>query len=101
MQAEPVSFALDRSIKVPRGIVVKTGYVDVFKIRLACRDKIAVGDVSIAYQKVLQLGDSEQFPCPTGKWDGETFELADGRHQWLASVMLGKTHILVAWLEPK
>lgn len=97
----PVSFALDRSMKVPPGHIVKTGYVDVFKIKLACRDRMAVGDVGAAYQKLLQLGDHEQFPCPTGKWKGKIFELHDGRHQWVASIMLGKTHMLVSWVEVK
>lgn len=86
---------------VPQGVLVKTGYVDVFSIRLACRDLMSVGDVSTAYQRRLQLGNNEPFPCPTGYWDEdtETFILMDGRHQWVASVMLGKTHILVSWLE--
>jgi len=99
MSAQPVSLAIDRSFAVPAGCVVKTGYVDVFKVRLACRERMAVGDVAAAYQKVLQLGDSEQWPCPTGQWDKDIFELSDGRHQWIASVMLGKTHMLVSWID--
>lgn len=96
---EPVAISADRSLLVKPGKVVKTGYVDVWKVRLACRERMAVGDVSAAYQKLLQLGDSSEWPCPVGEWDGETFVVHDGRHCWVASVMLGKTHMLVAWME--
>lgn len=83
---------------VPHGKVVRTGYVDVFKVRLACRDRISVGDFGHAYQKRLQCGDKQPFPCPNGEWDGDTFVIHDGRHEWLATVALGHTHILVAWI---
>lgn len=101
MHPTPVSFASDRSLRVPETHVVRTAYVDVFCIRLECRDRMAVGDVGVAYQKLLQLGNDEQWPCPTGRWseDGKTFLLADGRHQWVASVMLGREKMLVCWLE--
>lgn len=99
MQAQPVSIAGDRTIRVPSGAIVRTNYVDVFKVKLACRERMAVGDVGAAYQKVLQLGDHEQFPCPVGYWEEDTFVLQDGRHHWIASIMLGKTHILVSWIE--
>jgi hypothetical protein len=95
----PVAFAFDKSIAVPQGAIVRTGYVDVFAVRLACRERMAIGDVSEAYQKRLQLGDCEPFPCPTGYWEEGIFILIDGRHGWIANVMLGKTHILVSWLE--
>jgi hypothetical protein len=95
----PAVYAEDRSIRVPSGKIVRTGYVDVFKVRLACRERMAVGDVAAAYQKRLQLGSDQSWPCPNGYWDGETFVLQDGRHEWVSSVMLGLSHVLVAWLE--
>lgn len=90
----------DRTLDIPPGHVVRTGYVDVFSVRLACRDRLAVGDVDRAYQRRLQLGDRQPWPCPNGWWEGETFVVADGRHEWVATVMLGHTHMLVAWTEP-
>lgn len=90
----------DRSLLLAPGEVVKTGYVDVFKVRLACRERMAVGDVDRAFQRLLQLGTQSAWPCPNGHWEGETFVIEDGRHEWIAGVMLGKTHILVAWVEP-
>lgn len=90
----------DRALRVQPGWTVETGYVDVFRIRMACRDRMAVGDVGAAYHKALQLGNDEQFPCPTGEWDGDTFVLQDGRHHWISCLMLGKSHMLVSWLAP-
>lgn len=95
----PLRLAIDRALLVPAGHVVRTGLVDVFKVRLANRARMGVGDFDRAYQKRLQVGEGHPFPCPNGHWEGETFVLADGRHEWLATVALGHTHILVAWLE--
>lgn len=88
----------DRSLKIPPGKLVKTGYVQIFQTRLACRERMAVGDVDKAYQKKLQLGDQGSWPPPNGYWDGDTFVIQDGRHEWVAAVMLGNTHLFVAWI---
>lgn len=98
MSITAVTQAFDRSISVPSGSVVKTGYVDVFRVRLACRERMAMGDIDHAYQKRLQSGGNHPWPCPTGEWDGDTFMLYDGRHEWIATVALGHTHMLVAWV---
>jgi hypothetical protein len=95
---QPASFSADRSMIVASGQVVKTAYVDVWKCRLANRDRMAVGDVAASYQKVLQLGEQSAWPCPNGHWEGDTFVIEDGRHEWLACVMVGRSHMLVAWL---
>jgi len=89
----------DRSMRVPPGHIVCTQYVPIFSVRLACRERMAVGDVASAFQKRLQLGHYEPFPCPIGHWDGDEFVIVDGRHQWVANVMLGKSHILVSWIQ--
>lgn len=89
----------DRSLQIPAGAVVKTGYVDIFKVKLACRERMAVGDVDRAYQKKLQLGSSQSWPPPNGYWEGDTFVIQDGRHEYIASVMLGHTHLFVAWID--
>jgi hypothetical protein len=91
----------DRHMAIPAGYLVITGYVSVEKVRLGCRDRMSVGDVETAYRKLLQLGDQQPFPCPNGEWDGDTFVIHDGRHEYVASLMLGKNYILVAWIEPQ
>jgi hypothetical protein len=93
------SFAADRTLRVPRGKRILTGYVNVWKCRLANRERMAVGDVGSAVQKLLQLGEDSLHPAPNGKWEGDEFVIHDGRHEYLAAVMLGRTDILVAWVE--
>ncbi len=94
-----MNFMPDRHLAVPPGTVVRTGYVDIFRVRPACRERMAVGDVGAAFQKVLQAGKDQFYPCPFGYWSLSDFILVDGRHEWLARIMHGNTHILVAWLE--
>ncbi|WP_018261343.1 hypothetical protein [Methylobacterium sp. WSM2598] len=96
----PILFAEDRSLAVPPGRRVVTGYVHVDQIVLGCRARMAIGDVDRAYQRRLQLGDHQPWPCPRGEWVGERFQVIDGRHDCVAALMLGLEHILVAWPEP-
>jgi len=89
----------DRTLSVPPGKIVKTGYVHVFNVELACRERMAVGDVAGAFQKLICLGDHSPWLPPNGYWlDNGKFRIVDGRHEWVASVMLGKDYMLVAWL---
>jgi hypothetical protein len=66
---------------------------------------MSIGDVKVAYERLLQLGDSAAWPPPNGEWEGEEgnsrFVIFDGRHEYIASQMLGRELILVAWLAEK
>lgn len=99
MPTRPVRTIPDRSLSVPLGSTVRSGYVDVFHVRLACRERMAIGDMDRAYQKRLQAGPEQPWPCPHGHWDGDTFVIVDGRHEWLACVALGYDTMLVAWID--
>lgn len=77
---------------------VQSGYVPAHKVRLACRERMAVGDVAAAYQRALQLGPDQAWPPPVGKWEGDTFAIYDGRHSYVAMLMLGFERIFVAWV---
>ena len=94
-----MTFTPDRSFLVPPGMTVRTGYVALDRIKLACRERMAVGDVDRAYQKLLQAGPSQPFPCPNGRWEGSTFVIVDGRHAYVGALMLGWDALLVAWTE--
>lgn len=96
---QPILLAEDRSLAVPPGATVRTGYVAIDAVKLACRDRMAVGDVDRAYQRRLQLGDHQPWPCPRGHWEGDRFVVVDGRHDVIAATMLGLDHVLVAWPE--
>jgi hypothetical protein len=90
----------DRSIAVPPGHIVKTGYVSVWNVEFSCRDRMSVGDVDRAFQKRLQLGDHQPWPPPRGHWHlNNRFIIEDGRHEYLAALMLGIEYLLVAWTE--
>lgn len=94
-----VAIAEDRTMAVPPGKIVRTGYVAVGMVDLSCRERMTPGDVKAAYERLLQLGDRQPWPSPCGTWNGNRFIIEDGRHQFIASLMLGKTHIFVAWLD--
>lgn len=99
MQVLPIAIAEDRSIAVPPGHIVRTGYVPVEQVTMACRERMTPGDVKGAYERLLQLGGHQPWPAPRGHWQGDRFVVVDGRHQFVASLMLGLTHMLVAWVE--
>lgn len=93
-----VTLQEDKTICVPPGQTVKTGYVPVHHIVLACKDRMAVGDVDRAYQRLIQIAPNQAFPCPIGHWEEDNnFVIIDGRHTYVAALMLGFEYILVAW----
>lgn len=94
-----VKIALDRSMSVPPGYKIVTGYADIHKVRLACRERMAVGDVEAAYRKQVNLGHNQAWPPPCGYWtDSDGFVIIDGRHAYIAALMLGFSQLLVAWM---
>lgn len=89
----------DRGMAVPPGQIVRTAYVRIDQVSLACKARMAVGDVENAYRRRLGCAPAQPWPCPVGQWVGERFEIHDGRHEYVAALMLGCEHILVAWIE--
>ena len=99
--SNPLLLAEDRGFAVPPGETVASGYVAVHMVTLACRERMAVGDVDRAYQRRLQAAPAQPWPPPTGRWEGERFILEDGRHDFVAALMIGVEFILVAWVAPR
>jgi hypothetical protein len=106
--------AQDRSIAVSPGHTVSTRWIDIDDARLGNRARIAVGDIDAAYRKLLCIGDRAPWPCIVGEWTTTTnpphtnapttdaparFTILDGRHEYIASLMMGRTKLFVAWLE--
>jgi hypothetical protein len=97
--------AQDRSIAVPPGCTVMTKWIPIDSARLGNRARIAVGDIDTAYRKLLCLGDKAPWPCIVGEWSTtgpgmqDRFTVLDGRHEYIASLMMGRTSLFVAWLE--
>ncbi len=93
--------AEDRNLVVEPGQVVQTGYVPVERVKLACKERMAMGDVENAYRRILQLDGAQAWPPPVGYWEEgpeRQFVILDGRHAFVAYLMLGYSRVLVAWL---
>jgi hypothetical protein len=87
--------------RVAAGHVVQTGYVDVHDVVVYARGghHLSPAAVERAYCRQLELGDDQAWPPLTGYWrDDGRFVLTDGRHRFIAAVMLGVEYVLVAWL---
>jgi hypothetical protein len=91
--------AEDRSLSVKPGQCVRTAWIDIDLCKLANRSRMSPEAVQKKYQKLLCMGDNCSWPPIVGQWDGERFNVYDGRHEYLASLMLGRTKLLVGWLE--
>lgn len=99
LEAAPAVWsAEDRSLRVEPGHVVKTGWVRIADCLLANRTRMAIGDVEAKYRVLLCQGDAALWPPITGTWQGDRFAVSDGRHQFVASLMLGHEKVLVAWI---
>lgn len=91
--------AEDRGLLVPSGMVIRTGYVKIENVALACRDRMSVADVDVAMKRMMAASPGQPWPCPVGEWRGDAFWIQDGRHAAIAAMMLGMSHLFVAWLE--
>lgn len=91
--------AQDRSLSVQPGQHVRTAWIDINQAVLGSRVRMGTGDVDAALRKLLCLGDRGSWPPPVGHWSGDRFVVCDGRHEYLASLMLGRERLFVAWLE--
>lgn len=85
---------------VPAGAKVITGYVAIEDVVLACRDRMDVAAVGKAMQRRMAIAPAQPWPCPVGSMrsDGR-YVLHDGRHDYVAALCLGCSHILVAWAD--
>lgn len=92
--------AEDRSMAVTPEHHVRTSWIDIDWCRLGNRTRMAVGDIDTSYRKLVCLGDNAPWPCIVGHWtDGERFTVDDGRHEYVASLMMGREKVFVAWIE--
>jgi hypothetical protein len=99
---EPVALYRDRSLVIAPGEVVVTGWVEIDRIVLGCRDRVSPGDVKEKWTELLQRGGKAAWPPPVGHWspDRVWFVVTDGRHEYLAALMHGQETLFVAWVEP-
>lgn len=106
--------AVDRSLVLNRHQRIVTGWIRMHQVRLASAVPMALGDVERAHAKALQNREAT-WPPPVGYWEmaplpavngfavrtslPTTFVLTDGRHEFIARLMLGQRDLFVAWVE--
>ena len=89
----------DRSLCVQPGQLVHTAWVDIDACKLGFRSQMSPEAVEKKYRRLLCMGDNAPWPPVIGKWDGDRFIVQDGRHDYLASIMIGRASLFVCWLE--
>jgi hypothetical protein len=96
-------------LDVPAGWLEETAYVPAHRIRLGDTSRIDPAALREVYNRIAGVSHhspgTQLSPCPKGFWekgeDGvDTFVIVDGRHRFLAYLMLGYRHILVRWNVP-
>lgn len=73
-------------------------WIDIDKCKLGSRAQMAPEAVEKKFRKLLQQGECASWPPIVGHWDGDRFQVDDGRHEYLASLMLGRAQVFVCWL---
>jgi hypothetical protein len=91
--------AEDRSLSVRPGQIVKTAWIDINLCILGNRSQMSPAAVEKKFQRLLCQGDNACWPPIVGEWAAERFVVLDGRHEFLASLMMGRTKLFVAWLD--
>jgi hypothetical protein len=94
-----VRVAEDRSLAVHPGQIVRTSWVDIDLCRLGNRAQMSPEAVEKKFRRLLNLGDCAPWPPVVGLWEGDRFTVCDGRHDYLASLMIGRDKLFVCWLE--
>lgn len=88
----------DRSISVGPHQFVQTAWVDIDCCKLGSRVPLSPGSVEQKFRRLLCLGECAPWPPIVGHWEGDRFVVDDGRHEFVASLMIGRAAVFVCWL---
>jgi hypothetical protein len=94
-----VMVAEDHSMCVQPHQVVRTAWVDTDLCKLGFRLPMSPEAVEKKFRKLLNIGDCSPWPPIVGHWEGERFIVDDGRHDYLAALMMGRDKLFVCWLD--
>jgi hypothetical protein len=94
-----VMVAEDRSMCVQPDQIVRTAWIEIDLCKLGCRVPMSPEAVEKKFRRLLNLGDAAPWPPIVGHWEGERFLVDDGRHDYLAALMLGRERLFVCWLD--
>lgn len=95
-----VRVAEDRSLRVEPDQNVRVEWVDIDCCKLGCRVPISPEAVEKKFRRLLNLGAASAWPPIVGHWEYDRFVVDDGRHEYLASLMIGRSRVLVCWITP-
>jgi hypothetical protein len=99
VEAMSVVVAEDRSMCVQPHQLVRTAWVDIDLCRLGFRMPMSPEAVEKKYRRLLNIGDCAPWPPIVGHWEDGRFVVCDGRHDYLAALMMGRDKLFVCWLE--
>jgi hypothetical protein len=94
----------DRSMQVQPHETVRVAWVSVDRCRLGSRMPLSPEAVEKKWRKLLVQDQAASWPPLVGHWpDGPdgSFQVDDGRHEFVASLMRGREEVLVAWITPR
>ena len=94
-----VTVAEDRSMCVQPHQVVRTAWIDIDSCKLGFRLRMSPEAVEKKFRRLLNLGEGAPWPPIVEHWEGERFLVDDGRHDYLAALMIGRDKLFVCWLE--
>ena len=92
-----VLVAEDRSMCVQPSQVVQTAGADIDLCKLGYRVPMSSEAVEKKFRRLLNL-KCAPWPPIVGHWEGGRFLVDDGRHDYLAALMLGRDKVFVCWL---
>jgi hypothetical protein len=86
---------------IDEGHVMRSAYVKTAEIVFPMGGRpMAVASVEEKVRRASAYPGREFYPLPVGKWVERRFHLWDGRHRYIAALMLGQETMLVCWTEP-
>lgn len=86
---------------IPAGHVLKSAYLPLLEIVFPLNGApMAIASVKEKIDHYSSIGPGQTYPLPIGKWVDGRFHLWDGRHRYIASLMMGRSTMLVGWVEP-
>ena len=79
--------------------LVRTAWVDIDLCRLGFWMAMSPEAVEKKFRRLLNIGDCAPWPPVVGHWEDGRFLVDDGRHDYLAALMIGRDKLFVCWLE--
>jgi hypothetical protein len=84
---------------IPKGHILKSAYIPIEDIVFTCDVPMGVEGVRDKINQWLSHKEGQSYPLPVGEWKDGKLHLWDGRHRYIAALMLARKSMLIAWVE--